>query len=521
MTEKQSIESDPAANKTQMDANVAEDAEELEHLGIAPSEMKRSFNLWSLVFLSACSSVTWEAISSTIAQALRSGGSSSLVWGYVASAAGAILIVLCHAEYASMIPTAGGQYHYASELSPPKIRRVYAWFAGWITMIGWILSCVAGIFAMATQYQAWAILFAPGYVFERWHTTMITIGLTTFFSAVSLFEIKHLPKLMYIGFLTHVAGYLTTMIWLLVHVEEKNSAKIVFTDFNNQSGWENSGVSWSIGLLSSAIGFVNWDSSIHMAEEMKHVSRDLPRAILANVAVSGIMTFPWIISIAFCITDISGVLSGPVGSMSPMSQLFYNISGGNRAATIGLTCFLPIIGIVSAGPGMISATSRTVWAFSRDGGLPRMFSKVGNRTKVPTNAVILTWALICAVSLINIGNTTALYGISSGCTVALVISYAFPLLMNVLYGFKYCEVPRGHGRFTLGRLHRPVAVAALAWCIYIITFMCFPTYYPVQVASMNWASVVVGGGMLIAVCLWFVYGRTGYVGAMRILESHH
>jgi hypothetical protein len=149
------------------------DALELEHLGVQPSKMKRSFNVWSLLFMSFCTSVTWEAISSTLAQALTSGGSSSLVWGYVAAAVGAMLIVLPMAEYSSMIPTAGGQYHYVAELAPLRFRRVFSWYAGWITMMGWILCATAGIFATAMQIQSWAILFSTDYEYERWHTSLV------------------------------------------------------------------------------------------------------------------------------------------------------------------------------------------------------------------------------------------------------------------------------------------------------------------------------------------------------------
>lgn len=150
-----------------------DDDAQLEQLGVEPSKMARNFNLWSLAFMSFCSSVTWEAISSTMAQALTSGGSSSLVWGYFASATGAFLTVLCIAEYASMIPTSGGQHHYTAELSPPNLRRILSWFAGWMTMIGWLLCALAGIFAQAMQIQSWAILFSTEYIYERWHTTLV------------------------------------------------------------------------------------------------------------------------------------------------------------------------------------------------------------------------------------------------------------------------------------------------------------------------------------------------------------
>lgn len=79
--------------------------------------MGRHFNVWSLIFLAFCTSVTWEALTSVMAQALQSGGSSSLVWGFVAAAIGALAIALTLSEFASMVPTAGGQYHYVATLS--------------------------------------------------------------------------------------------------------------------------------------------------------------------------------------------------------------------------------------------------------------------------------------------------------------------------------------------------------------------------------------------------------------------
>lgn len=237
--------------------------------------------------------------------------------------------------------------------------------------------------------------------------------------------------------------------------------------------------------------------------------------MIANVAVSGLVTFPWVIAVAFCITDLQAVLTGPVGLISPFAQLYYNLSGGNQAATIGLTSFLPIIGFCGTGTAIISATSRVIWSFARDGGLPARFAKVGDRTMVPTAAIVLTWAVISAISLIYIGNATAYYGISSACTVTLIISYAFPILLNVLFGFKHCDAPRGP--FSLRLYHRPVALLALAWSTYITIFLCFPTLHPVTAVNMNYAPVVLAAGLLLATISWFAYGRSRYFGVSDVV----
>lgn len=69
-------------------ANDAADIEndvELENTAGIPPEMKRNFSLWSLLFMCCCTSTTWEALTSTMSQALSSGGSSSMVWGFFLS----------------------------------------------------------------------------------------------------------------------------------------------------------------------------------------------------------------------------------------------------------------------------------------------------------------------------------------------------------------------------------------------------------------------------------------------------
>ncbi|KAI8312996.1 putative amino-acid permease [Colletotrichum sp. SAR11_59] len=206
-----SDETDVALSEKKSQIN--DDDIQLQQLGLEPSELRRNFNIWSLVFMSFCSSITWEAISSTMAQGLMSGDSSSLVWGLVASSLGALLTVLCIAEYSSMIPTAGGQYHYVAELSPPKFQR--------------ILSC--------------AFL-------------QIVIGLATFYTLFAVFEIKMVHRLLFVAMFVHSVGYFATVIYLLVRVNPKNTAKYVFTDSTSLSGWESPGISWLIGLLTSAIG---------------------------------------------------------------------------------------------------------------------------------------------------------------------------------------------------------------------------------------------------------------------------
>lgn len=52
-----------------------------------------------------------------------------------------------------------------------------------------------------------------------------------------------------------MGGFVAIVIVLGV-MAPKNTAKFVFEDFNNQSGWESNGVSWLVGLLSVVYPFL-------------------------------------------------------------------------------------------------------------------------------------------------------------------------------------------------------------------------------------------------------------------------
>ncbi|KAB5580372.1 amino acid/polyamine transporter I [Coniochaeta sp. 2T2.1] len=475
-------------------------------------EVRRDFNVWSLIFLATCTSVTWEAATSTMAQSLMAGGSSSLVWGFLASAVGALAIAFCLAEFASMVPTAGGQYHYVAALSPPRHRRLLSWVAAWVTLWGWILSALAGIFANAMQIQAYIILFAPNYVYQRWHTSLVVIGLTTCFLGINILGTRWLHRLTFLGITLHVGGYITIIVYLLVKVHPKNSASYVFANLTNASGWQSDGIAWSIGLMSSAVAFINWDSATHMAEEMKNASRDLPRVLFGCVALSGIFTFPWMIALAFCITDIEGVLNGPVGTIYPLVQVVYDTSGGSQVTTIGITFFFVFLGFFIGGPGCLAAASRVIWSFAREGGLPPVFAHVNKRQGVPINAVVLAWFCVSALSLIYIGNDTAFFGINSGVTVIMIFSYLMPISLRLVHGFKHSIL--APGPFRLGAYGLPLNIFGACWCVYLIIFLCFPTMMPVHAKNMNYASLIFGACLLTAAGTWLAYGRRSYRGVL-------
>ena len=136
----------------------------------------------------------------------------------------------------------------------------------------------------------------PSHREKKKHSTdnsQILITLSTLYMFGCFLDTKVLHYSTYIGITLHIIGYILGLVYLLTFVKDKQTAHWVFTDQTNYTGWNNGvsllfshfcntlltnvQVAWSIGIMSSALSMIGWDSSTHMAEEMKHASRDLPR----------------------------------------------------------------------------------------------------------------------------------------------------------------------------------------------------------------------------------------------------
>jgi len=72
---------------------------------------------------------------------------------------------------------------------------------------------------------------------------------------VNVWGIKLLPLIELLGGIFHIAFFVALLVTLVV-LAPRSSAEFVFTQFLNESGWPNDGVSWCVGLLTVTFCFV-------------------------------------------------------------------------------------------------------------------------------------------------------------------------------------------------------------------------------------------------------------------------
>lgn len=144
----------------------------------------------------------------------------------------------------------------------------------------------------------------------------------------------------------------------------------------------------------------------------------------------------------------------------------------------------PLVCLLFATISIMTTSTRMVWAFARDGGLPasKFFAKVHPGLQVPLNALILTTALVIIFGCIFLGSSSAFNAILSASVVALGLSYGIPIAINCLRGRKML----GPRPFVL---REPFGwIANLIGVIYVIittVLFVFPPDLPVTGTNMS------------------------------------
>ncbi|KAK3625758.1 hypothetical protein LTR22_023412 [Elasticomyces elasticus] len=251
-----------------------------------------------------------------------------------------------------------------------------------------------------------------------------------------------------------------------------------------------------------------------MAEEIKDASRTLPRAIVFGVAVNGTMGLIMVITVCFTLGDTQSILSTATGY--PFIQVFFNATG-SYAATNTMTALVVTV-FTSAVISEIATSSRQLWSFARDGGLPcsSWVAKISPGAKIPLNAIFVSLVIVVLVSLINLGSPVALNAINSVTISALMSSYILTIGC-VLYR-RLSGQPLPLRRWSLGRLGMAFNIASLVFLLPLFVFAFFPLATPVTPSSMNWGVVMFGGVVLGATIFYAVEGRKTYTPPVALLQ---
>jgi amino acid transporter len=157
----------------------------------------------------------------------------------------------------------------------------------------------------------------------------------------------------------------------------------------------------------------------------------------------------------------------------------------------------------------VTANSRMIYAFSRDGALPfsNFWHRVNKRTRTPTNAIWLAAAGAFILGLPYLWNPTAYAAVTSIAVIGLYIAYVTPTFLRLRQGDNFQRGP-----WHLGRWSTLVGTTAVIWVIFITILFMLPTVSPITWTNFNYTIVAVLAVLGFAAIYWVVSARKWFTG---------
>jgi amino acid transporter len=415
--------------------------------------------------------------------AITGGGPAALGIGWPVASAGTLLVALAMAELASAFPTAGAMYHWSAVLGGPG----WGWFVAMMNLVGQIAIVAAIDLGCAQQLVA-----AMGVTDHAALPVFVAIALSH--GLLNLVSVRLVARLNDLSVAVHVVG-IVVLVGLLVALGRAHPLPYVFeTGFTTRKDG-----SYALGFLGSLLlgmwTFTGFDASAHVSEETHDPATRAPWGIVLSVIVSAIVGYALVVAITLAIVDLPATAADAHPALFVMQRA---LGAGWGRAALGLA----IVAMWFCGLSAVTSLSRTIYAFARDGGLPRSedLRRVSPRFRTPHVAIVVavSCALVIGLSSAFLGDDRFL-AVASLATTALYVSYGIPIALGALARHRGQWTEKGP--WTLGRAGVPVAWAAVLWVLVVLGIAALP-HDGAYVALLAVSSIV-----LVVVYRTWVRGR--------------
>ncbi|EEH43521.2 uncharacterized protein PADG_08141 [Paracoccidioides brasiliensis Pb18] len=475
-------------------------------------ELRREFSKWSTVSYAISILGVLGSVPATFGPPLAAGGPATAVWCWFIGSFMAMCIGSSVAELVSAYPTAGGMYFVTKHVVPPNQVAIFSWIQGWCNLLGQTAGVSSVAYTVSQMLLACASMNSSldngkySYSPTALQTVLLSIALLCAMGVVCSLTTKILHRIVLWFAPINILASIAICITLLVLTPHKQSAKWVFTNVTDGSGWNSRGFSFLLGFISVAWTMTDYDGTTHMSEETHDAAIRGPMAIQTAILVSGVLGWMLTVTMCFCLTDLDVILKSPTGL--PAAQIFFN-AGGRTGGTI-MFSFSILVQIFTCCSAMLADT-RMAYAFARDDALPfsKFFSQVNPYTLTPVNAVWFVVFFSICLNCIAIGSTqtaTAIFNITAP---ALDLSYIAVILAHQLYKHQVRFI---EGPFTLGKWGTPLNTIAIVWVLFISVVLFFPPTRPITPQNMNYAICVAAFIALFSLSWWWLSARRKYTG---------
>jgi len=446
-----------------------DDARELNALGYA-QELFRTMGGFSNFAISfSIISILTGAVT-LYSHGLVMGGPAEMAFGWPLVSVFTLAVALSMAELASSLPTSGAVYHWASRIGGAG----WGWFTAWFNIVGQ-LTALAGIdygCALFVTPLVDLVRMKPDATYVTTDTSHVMIVYTVVLLSHALinhFGIRLVARLNDLSVAVHIVGVIAIVGSVMLFAPKQPIGFFFERVTSNTQGWP---YWWAfvVGLLQAQWTFTGYDASASVSEETVDPRRRVPWGIVMAVVVSSVIGYLLLAALTLAIKDIPSVLSArdAGGHEIPAVIAILTAALGERAG--GLVTALAAMAMWFCGLSAVTWTSRVIYAFARDGGMPasQLFRRVSATHHTPAPAIWLSVAVALAATI----SQGAYCVVTSISVIGLYLAYIAPVYLAWRARGSAVEVPRGP--WHLGRFGAPINVIAMAWVFFITIILAIP-----------------------------------------------
>ncbi len=432
-------------------------------------------------------------IFSSIGKASYDGG-PAIIFLYLFTAIACGFAALCYAEFASTVPVSGSAYTY----SYVAFGEIFAWIIGWDLLMEYAIGNIAVAISWSDYFTR--LTSSMGMKIPDWLTMDYSSAHSGFTEAAAAMAKGALLKDMDIALVSKYLAWNTSPVLggfhlildlpamlitaLITYIvfrgirESRNTSNFLvglkliiifvvivvggfYVNPDNWSPFMPNGISGILkGVSAVFFAYIGFDAISTTAEECKNPQRDLPKGMIYSLIICTVLY----VTIALILTGMVHYNTLNVGD--PLAMVFDAVGMKWLAGIVAVSALFATASVLL----VFQLGQPRIWmSMSRDGLLPKIFSRIHPRYGTPSFSTILTGLLVAIPAMfLNLDVVIALTSIGT--------LFAFVLVCGgilVLQGRKDQTESRFKVPFINGRYIVPGVVLVSMTYIGIA----FPSYY--------------------------------------------
>jgi len=400
-------------------------------------QLNKVLGVKDLTFM-GIAAVVGAGIFSSIGKACYDGG-PAVIFLYIFTAVACGFAALCYAEFASTVPVAGSAYTY----SYVAFGEIFAWIIGWDLLMEYAIGNIAVAISWSDYFTG--LLDKAGIHIPPWLTMDFSTAHSGFLETDTLVSagnvLKNIdPSILYRHdawqnaprvFGLHlimdlpallIVALITAVVYVGINESRKASNIMVIIKLSViflvivLGGYYANPVNWSPfnpngfsgvmkGVSAVFFAYIGFDAISTTAEECKDPQRDLPRGMIYSLIICTILY----VLLAFVLTGMVHYTKLNVGD--PLALVF---EARGLKWISGIVAVSAIIATASVLLVFQLGQPRIWMSMSRDGLLPKIFSRLHPVYKTPSFSTILTGLVVAIPALfLNLNVVLALTSIGT------------------------------------------------------------------------------------------------------------